>query len=409
MSSGRKKNKELASDNFPEKKRRRREGISDTGEASTSEKHPPKNNLEELIAKKSVEKIVKVLKDRIDRKMKNDKMADMESVILVVQTMMANNASHLLPEVLGTLKQIKTQWPVRSDIQTEKQKLQLIKSSYKNGVLTEGNAKNELLAVGEKIECLDEQRLKDLTNTDNLNAIFSGSMVCVHFRLALDKKSFSSILLRFSIVKTKLDLPVEVGTDGPIGGFSSEFPWLGESTEINSHVIPADQVHRNLLTREKLLSNFSTETNGLASPVDQGNGSFVSLEELRCNLCELVSQLYDENNKEVGISDYDGLELALKDTGWGRPPDYLEPIATRIEKARREATADIHKVSLLLVCAAVKEMEELTLEYSKWDMLKKWAATLNVAKKSGFIVEFADNLLLTKLFAYFAFFSTHVE
>ncbi|TYG80659.1 hypothetical protein ES288_D02G234700v1 [Gossypium darwinii] len=62
--------------------------------------------------------------------MKNGKMADMESVILVVQTMMANNASHLLPEVLGTLKQIKTQWPVRSDIQTEKQKLQLIKSSY---------------------------------------------------------------------------------------------------------------------------------------------------------------------------------------------------------------------------------------------------------------------------------------
>ncbi|KAB2042460.1 hypothetical protein ES319_D02G218500v1 [Gossypium barbadense] len=114
--------------------------------------------------------------------MKNGKMADMESVILVVQTMMANNASHLLPEVLGTLKQIKTQWPVRSDIQTEKQKLQLIKSSYKNGVLTEGNAKNELLAVGEKIEGLDEQRLKDLTNTGNLNAIFSGSMACVHFR-----------------------------------------------------------------------------------------------------------------------------------------------------------------------------------------------------------------------------------
>ncbi|TYH85029.1 hypothetical protein ES332_D02G237900v1 [Gossypium tomentosum] len=154
--------------------------------------------------------------------MKNGKMADMESVILVVQTMMANNASHLLPEVLGTLKQIKTQWPVRSDIQTEKQKLQLIKSSYKNGVLTEGNAKNELLAVGEKIEGLDEQRLKDLTNTGNLNAIFSGSM-------------------EFSVetLKTK---------------FSSEFPWLGESTEINSHVIPVDQDHRNLPTRETLLS-----------------------------------------------------------------------------------------------------------------------------------------------------------
>ncbi|XP_052484565.1 uncharacterized protein LOC105794986 isoform X2 [Gossypium raimondii] len=367
MSSRRKKNKELASDNFLEKKRRRREGISDTGEASTSEKHPPENNLKELIAKKSVEKIVKVLKDRIDRKMKNDKMADMESVILVVQTMMAKNASHLLPEVLGTLKQIKTQWPVRSDIQTEKQNLQLIKSNYKNGVLTEGNAKNELLAVGEKIEGLDEQRLKDLTNINNLNGIFSGSM------------------------------------------FFSAFPWLRKSTEINSHVIPVDQDHRNLPTREKLPSNFSTETNGLASPVDQGNGSFVSQEELRSNFCELASQLYDENNIEVGISDYDGLELALKDTGWGRPPDYLEPIATQIENARGEATADVHKVSLLLVCAAVKEMVELTLEYSKWNMLKKWAATLNVAKKSGLVVGFADNLLVTKLFAYFAFFSSHDE
>ncbi|KAH1098702.1 hypothetical protein J1N35_015623 [Gossypium stocksii] len=102
--------------------------------------------------------------------------------------------------------------------------------------------------------------------------------------------------------------------------------------------------------------------------------------------------------------DYDGLEPALG-TGWWRHPDYLEPIATRIEKARGEATADIQKVSLLLVSAAVKEMEELTIENSKWDMLKKWAATLNAAKKSGFIVEFADNLLQTKLFAYFAYFS----
>ncbi|KAB2091285.1 hypothetical protein ES319_A03G181600v1 [Gossypium barbadense] len=380
MSSRRKKNKELASDNSPEEKRRRHQGTSDTDVASTSKKHRKpkiKYKLKELIDEKPVETIVKVLKDRIDRKMKNDKMADMESVILVVRTMMANNASHLLPEVLGSLKQIKKQWPVRSDIQTEKQNLQLIKKSYKDKVLTEEEAKNELFAVGMKIEGLDEQRLKDLTNTDNLNAIFSGSM-------------------EFSVetLKTK---------------FFSAFPWLRESTEINSHVIPVDQDHRNLPTRETLLSNFSTETNGLVSPVDQGNGGFVSFEVLRSNLCNLISQLYDENNKEVGISDYDGLQLALKDTGWGRPPDYLEPVATRIEKARGEPTADIHKVSLLLVCAAVKEMEELTLEYSKWDMLKKWAATLNVAKKSGFIVEFADNLLLTKLFAYFSFFPTHVE
>ncbi|KAH1098704.1 hypothetical protein J1N35_015625 [Gossypium stocksii] len=140
MSSGRKKNKELASENFPEEKRRRHQGTSDTGEASTSKKQPkPKRtekHLKELIERKSVAEIVKVFRDQINRRMKNDKMADMEAVILVVKMMMAKNASHYLPEVLGALKQVNTQWPVRSDIDALKQKLQEIESSYKNKVLT---------------------------------------------------------------------------------------------------------------------------------------------------------------------------------------------------------------------------------------------------------------------------------
>ncbi|KAK5787356.1 hypothetical protein PVK06_042010 [Gossypium arboreum] len=47
-------------------------------------------------------------------------------------------------------------------------------------------------------------------------------------------------------------------------------------------------------------------------------------------------------------------------------------------------------------------MEDFRIEDLEWDTLKKWGATLNMAKQLGFQVVFADNLLKTKLLAYFA-------
>ncbi|MBA0860458.1 hypothetical protein Goshw_017840 [Gossypium schwendimanii] len=123
-------------------------------------------------------------------------------------------------------------------------------------------------------------------------------------------------------------------------------------------------------------------------------------EEVLSKFRDLENQLYDEENNKVEYKDFLGLEQALKKTAWGKTPDYLQSIATRIEKARGKATDVFHIPAQVPVCAAIKEMEDLTVEDLDWDKLKKWGATLNYARKYGFQVGFADSLLKKNLLAY---------
>ncbi|TYJ12580.1 hypothetical protein E1A91_A11G361200v1 [Gossypium mustelinum] len=122
--------------------------------------------------------------------------------------------------------------------------------------------------------------------------------------------------------------------------------------------------------------------------------------EVLSKLRDLENQLYDKDNNKVEYKDFLGLEQALKKTAWGKTPDYLQPIAIRIEKARGKATDVFHIPAQVPVCAAIKEMEEFPVEDLDWDTLKKWGATLNYAKKYGFQVGFADKLLKKNLLAY---------
>ncbi|KAK8273215.1 hypothetical protein V6Z11_D11G392300 [Gossypium hirsutum] len=132
-------------------------------------------------------------------------------------------------------------------------------------------------------------------------------------------------------------------------------------------------------------------------------GSLPTPEELPSSFNDLKNQLYGKDNNKVSVQDFHGLQQALDNTiAWGKPPDYLELIAIRIEKARGKATEVSHVGIQVLVCAAIKEMEDFPIEDLEWDTLKKWGATLNMAKQLGFQVGFADNLLKTKLLAYFA-------
>ncbi|KAG4123660.1 hypothetical protein ERO13_D11G339900v2 [Gossypium hirsutum] len=123
-------------------------------------------------------------------------------------------------------------------------------------------------------------------------------------------------------------------------------------------------------------------------------------EEVLSKLRDLENQLHDEDNNKVEYKDFLGLEQALKKTAWGKTPDYLQTIAIRIEKARGKATDVFHIPAQVPVCAAIKEMEDFPVEDLDWDTLKKWGATLNYAKKYGFQVGFADNLLKKNLLAY---------
>ncbi|GMI65788.1 hypothetical protein HRI_000248100 [Hibiscus trionum] len=188
-----KRSRELVSANSAEAKgkgtmkRCRRRGPDESSTSGKRSKPTRKaKSYEELIDGKSVAESVKVLTDRIARKITNDKVADMESILFVVKLMMGSNSCHLLPQVLGSLKQIKTQWPmrfdipVRSDIQVIKQNIKRIVDECKNKRLTEAGAKQELIKEEKEMEKLDQQREEDLKEVQNqvqkLEAIFLNNM-----------------------------------------------------------------------------------------------------------------------------------------------------------------------------------------------------------------------------------------
>ncbi|KAG8479860.1 hypothetical protein CXB51_029509 [Gossypium anomalum] len=328
MSSGSKKrNRDLDPGNSQEangkvrKKQHRCPGAFYTGESSTFRQ-------QERLKGKTVAGMAKVYKDRISRRIKNDKMTDMEVILRIVCNMTAINASHLLPRVLGSLEQIKTQWPIRPDLQQIKQKIQEIESNYKDDSLTD-EAEQRLVEVGDELERLDQKRLKDSTKAGNLDAVFTD----------------------FSMRTLQKEL-------------SSTWPWLISVVQ--------DQDHESLITGE----------------------------ELQYSTCELENQLCDNDNNKVDVTDFHGLEQALNNIGY-KTPDYLKPIATRIENVRGKATDFCHYGIQVLVCAAIKEMEEVSIKELNWDTLKKWAATLNKAKGLDFEVGFANNLLQKNLYSYF--------
>ncbi|KAK8633109.1 hypothetical protein V6N13_013963 [Hibiscus sabdariffa] len=132
-------------------------------------------------------------------------------------------------------------------------------------------------------------------------------------------------------------------------------------------------------------------------------GRLSYLENLSFDLSNLENLLIDKAKYRMEYKIFQGLEQALKNTAWGKTPDYLESIANRIEKARGKATEVFHIPVQVLVCAAIKEMEDLAVENLDWDTLEKWGATLKYAKDFGFQVAFADNLLKTNLLAYLAY------
>ncbi|KAK5787360.1 hypothetical protein PVK06_042014 [Gossypium arboreum] len=283
-SRSKKRNRELVSDDLLEAERKGTRHRR-TGESSASRQQPKtrEDNLEELIAVKTV------------------KIADAE----LVYKMMAMRASHLLPQVFVSFDRFEAQ-SFRSNLKKFKENITKIQKDYKGDRLTEAEAKQKLLGVGKEIEQLDQH-------------------------------------LEFYFAHR----------------------WSEKVTSTDDRV--------SMLTREK---------------------------EVLSKLRDLENQLYDKDNNKVEYKDFLGLEQALKKTAWGKTPNYLQPIAIRIEKARGKATDVFHIPAQVPVCAAIKEMEEFPVEDLDWDTLKKWGATLNYAKKYGFQVGFADKLLKKNLLAY---------
>ncbi|KAK5786886.1 hypothetical protein PVK06_041534 [Gossypium arboreum] len=96
---------------------------------------------------------------------------------------------------------------------------------------------------------------------------------------------------------------------------------------------------------------------------------------------DLEDQLHDEDNNKVEYKDLKGLEQALKTTLWGKTPDYLQPIALRIEKAHGKATNVSHIPVQVLVCAAIKEMEDL-----------RWSIWTGIRSKVGYDAQLREEI-----------------
>ncbi|KAK8633110.1 hypothetical protein V6N13_013964 [Hibiscus sabdariffa] len=320
-SESKKRDRTLVSDDSPENKRegtkkqsRSRRSFS-FGGWSNSKQQPETTTEAEAErsreqGKKDVAKGAKLLVDRIDRRIKTLKSADMESKISAYKTVLMR-ASHLSPEFHHSLEQIEKQWTPAPDLHKLKQHIKKVEVDFKEGRLTDDEANQSLLQVENKLKQIDQQ-LEDLKKMRDTDSTFA-------------KNTFSS------------PLPCVVTGD-----------------------------------RKKLESEVNY----------------------------LRSQVYDKENNKVEYKEFQGLEEELKNTAWGKTPDNLEAIASRIERARGKATEVAHSVIQVLVCAAIKEMEDFPVEDLDWDSLRKWGATLNMAKELDFHVAFADNLLNKNLLAF---------
>ncbi|XP_022748154.1 uncharacterized protein LOC111297804 [Durio zibethinus] len=144
-------------------------------------------------------------------------------------------------------------------------------------------------------------------------------------------------------------------------------------------------------------------TNGPTANQDQG--SVQTREQLHYtdkDFDDLKNKVFAKDNNKVDVLEFPGLKEAIENAR-GNVPDYLQPIASKIERDRGTPTGfELFNIQLL-VCAAINEMEDLAVEKLDSRTLLKWGATLNKAKQFDFQVKSADNLLEKSFYAYIGY------
>ncbi|XVF07678.1 hypothetical protein REPUB_Repub06bG0160600 [Reevesia pubescens] len=319
--------------------------VGESSKASEQPEAEPKGKedpVEELIKNKSALQILKIFKDRVNRRRNNDFKAYGIAYLCLTKVMTKNepcNPDSLLHSL-----------DLRSDLEKIKKRIKEMEKKErrdkKKHIATmevTDEMKRGLKEVEEMIKRSDEERRKDSEKVKDLEKTFTDEGVSVE------------------TLREKL---------------TSAFPGLGE-IETKGHT--ADQDQGSLQTGVHY-----TDT------VVKDMGDFEK---------ELFAEY---NNSKVDVSDFQGLKEAIKTAG-GDIPDYLKHIASKIENTRGKPTEFAHKCIEILVCAAVKEMEEVPVDQLDPATLLKWRATLNMAKQFNFEVEFAEILLEKNLYAHFGF------
>ncbi|KAK8561387.1 hypothetical protein V6N12_048459 [Hibiscus sabdariffa] len=312
---------------------------------------------------KSPPEVLKVLMDRLIRRMKIDKSADMEKFIQLLNLVFQLDIKFLFPTIAKTLETISTQWPVRSDLDN------ILKDIAKERGLSKHSTFDEEMilrfeAVEQAIKTSDEKRAEDLAKVGEL-----GEILCVEgvSTETLREKLSTAFPFLFSEEKETKKLPKdnilqEISTTKVIDQktlrekISAAFPSLC-LTENVTWEIPGD------VDEEMFAIECPT---GFTWPWDEANAT----NEPRLSFEDLKNELLDVNNRDVKVSDFHGLQDAIN-SAKGHIPDHLKIIVEKIEQDRGEVTPpdDLHKLLLVLLSASVKEMEDLAVNELNRPML----------------------------------------
>ncbi|KAK8564181.1 hypothetical protein V6N12_036312 [Hibiscus sabdariffa] len=312
---------------------------------------------------KSPPEVLKVLMDRLIRRMKIDKSADMEKFIQLLNLVFRLDIKFLFAPIAKALGTISRQWPVRSDLDN------ILKDIAKERAMGKRSTFDEEMilrfeAVEQAIKTSDEKRAEDSAKVGELGEIFCVEGVSTE---TLREKLSTAFPFLFSEEKSTKELPKdnilqEISTTKVINQktlrekIAAAFPNLC-LTENVPWEIPGD------VDEEMFAIECPT---GFTWPWDEANAT----NEPRLSFEDLKNELLDVNNRDVKVSDFHGLQDAIN-SAKGRIPDHLKIIVEKIEQDRGEVTPpdDLHKLLLVLLSASVKEMEDLAVHELNRPML----------------------------------------
>lgn len=292
----------------------------------------------------------KILIDRVDRQINKAKKILNETFLFVIRGLGAMEDMELLKSFVSKLRQIEEQWPLLTNLRLIREQINQVKQDSTSTAEADPGVMNARLL---KIE-------NQIVTTVEL-------------------------LQNFSDKTDSLQDKVESLQDTFLNQQNFSFETLKE--ELFS--IFTEPIWEDIFT-----------TTGQSQAIPQACEQLLVTDHVK-DLEYLESEVLGKDNNTVDVTDFQGLEEAVK-KNWPNIPEYLEPIARRVKEARGDEVIRFADKNIqILVCAAIYEMENMTVEELNRDGLKKWGATFNQAKEARFEVKFAEIQLKKNLYAYF--------
>ncbi|XP_017629455.1 uncharacterized protein LOC108472442 [Gossypium arboreum] len=176
MSTGSKKRSREIDDSVEAKGKAPKKWTS--GKEASSSQRQPKPKSEKNYGE-AVQNRLKNFHHQIDRRRKTDKMRDLEFL-----TWIKSKSFPVSLRIPASFKQIKTQLLMHPDLQSILQKIQDIKAKFKDHLLNEDDANEELDIVEDELNKLDQQQSKEQTR--DLDAVFSNTKVCTFLIIGIN-------------------------------------------------------------------------------------------------------------------------------------------------------------------------------------------------------------------------------